>query len=209
VLSIRDPRYTLPLIAFVSVLGTGWIATTAHLGIRRVALAALGLFVAANVAVSATGSLPSLRVQLPGATIELGNDPDTFTFLDDQGYFVGPPDPNDLWDRLFEAAEREGLETARLKVLATGQWSEDPVAFDDISSQYGLHEATLIIPRPSRPDLRISTWFDDSVYVDRAGLDPPCGHIEEGVDYRAEPLLKSILVERRADDGSYERWCEF
>lgn len=208
VLSVRDARYTLPLVVFVSVLGTGWIATTSHVIVRRIALAALGLFVTANIAVSATGSLPDIRVKLPDSTRELGNDPATFTFLDDRGYFVGPPESNDLWDRLFEAAEREGLETARLRILATGLWSEDPIAFDVISGQYGLRETTLISSRPE-PDLRISTWFDDSVFVDQKGFDPPCGRIEEGIDYRAEPMLKSVLVERRVDGGGYERWCEF
>jgi hypothetical protein len=209
VLSVRDARYTLPLVVFVSVLATGWIATTARVLVRRIGLAALGLFVAANVAVSATTALPAIRVLLPNSALELDNDPATFTILDDQGYFVGAPDSNDLWQRLFQAAEREGLETARLRILATGLWSEDPIAFDDVSREYGLREITLLGDSSEQPDLRVSTWFDDSVFVGEQGFDPPCGHIDEGIDYRAEPMLKSVLVERRLDDGSYERWCGF
>jgi hypothetical protein len=209
VLSVRDARYTLPLVVFVSVLGTGWIATTAHVWLRRAGLAALAIFVAANVTVSITSALSPIREVLPGSTFELDNDPATLTYLDDQGYFVGAPDNNDLWDRLFEAAERDGLTTARLRVLATGLWSEDPIAFDDVARNYGLREVTLLGPDAGPPDLRISTWFDDAVFIDQKGFDPPCGRIEEGIDYRAEPMLKSVLVERRQPDGSYERWCDF
>lgn len=42
ILSIRDPRYTLPLVAYVAVIATGWIAVT-----KRILLGAAGVAVLA------------------------------------------------------------------------------------------------------------------------------------------------------------------
>jgi len=206
VLSIRDPRYSLPLVVYISVIGTGWIPTLSRAVLRRSAMAVLGVIVAANVIASMT-NVPDLRILWPNTRIELDNDPGTFTFLDDRGYFVGPPNSNDLWIRLFEAAEREGLDTARLDIRNTGLWSEDPVAFDDISRQYGVREVTLF--DGTKPDLRVSTWFVGSRFPGLRELLPACGALDDGLDFYGEPLLMNVSVERLQPDGTYEHWCDF
>ena len=66
--SIRDPRYTLPLVVYVAVIGTGWPAVS-----RRAVLAALGAAVLAGaVVVNAGGAIvddvPSRSRSRPRAT---------------------------------------------------------------------------------------------------------------------------------------------
>jgi hypothetical protein len=210
VLAIRDPRYTLPLVVFVAVIATGWIATAAGWP-RRIGLAVLALAVTVNVATSMVKWVPDVRIEPPGTNYEFGIDPGSFTIVEDRGYWVGPPEHNPLWQRLFEAAEREDLETMRLFI---GQqplfWGVDWKALDIFGEDYGVREVTVNTAPPyDEPDILVSIWTDDSRFVGELGLSEPCGRIEEGAGLLdGEPVLTSVLVERRTPDG-YERWCDF
>lgn len=209
-LSYRDPRYTLPLVVFVAVIATGWLATAGGWP-RRVGLAVLALAVTVNVATSLVHWIPDVRIEPPGTNYEFGVDPGSFTVVEDRGHWVGPPQHNPLWQRLFEAAEREGLETVRLYV---GQqplfWGVDYKSLDVFGEPYGVSDVTTNQPEPYEdPDFRISIWTDDAEFVGEKGLAEPCGHIEEGAGLLdGEPVLTSVLVERRFPEG-YEVWCDF
>jgi hypothetical protein len=211
VLSLRDPRYTLPLVVFVAVIATGWIATTPRAVFRRIGLAVLGVAVAANVAVSITGRIPVLRLEAPGTNFEFGIDPGSFTILDDTGYWVGPPETNPLWRDLFAAAERNGLDTMRLYTRQQPLfWGVDYKGLDVFGVPYGVREVTVNAPRPwPAADVHVTIWTDDAEFVGRRGFAEPCGHIEEGASLlNGEPVNTSVLVERRTA-GGYVRWCEF
>jgi hypothetical protein len=208
VLSMRDARYILPLVVYIAVISTGWIATASRAAVRTIGVAVLGVAVAANVAAAAFDT-PDLRRLFPGTTYELDNDPGTLTFLDDRGYFVGAPRPDDLWARLFEAAEREGLETARLEIHTTGLWGADPIVFDVVAREYGLREADVLRAGVRRPDLIVDTWFEGSSFPGQDALRPACGVTEEGVGFNGEPLRIVVAVRRLQPDDSYRPWCEF
>jgi len=211
VLSLRDPRYTLPLVAFVAVIATGWITTTARTAFRRIGLAVLGIAVAANVAVSITGKIPVVRPETPGTNFEFGIDPGSFTILDDTGYWVGPPETNPLWRDLFEAADRDGLDTLRLYTRQQPLfWGVDYKGLDVFGVPYGVREVTVNAPRPwPAAELHVTIWTDDAEYVGRRGFPEPCGHIDEGAGLlTGEPVTTSVLVERQTA-GGYERWCDF
>lgn len=208
VLSIRDPRYALPTVVFVAVIGAGWITTISAAIWRRVLLGLLGLIAAVNVVASVI-SIPNVRVLAPNSTFELDNDPATFTFFTDRGYFVGPPVANDLWTRLFDAAEEEGLTSARLKIRTTGLWSLDPVVFDVVSRQAGVRETSLTAEPGTKPELIVDTWFVGSRFPGLRKLLPACGAIDDGISWYGEPLLTNVAVRRLQPDGSYEPWCDF
>ncbi len=208
VLSMRDARYILPLVVYIAVISTGWIATASRAALRTIGVAVLGVAVAANVAAAAFDT-PDLRRLFPGTTYELDNDPGTLTFLDDRGYFVGAPRPDDLWPRLFKAAEREGLETARLEIHTTGLWGADPIVFDVVAREYGLREADVLRAGVQRPDLIVDTWFEGSSFPGQDALRPACSVTEEGVGFNGEPLRIVVAVRRLQPDDSYLPWCEF
>ena len=210
-LGIRDPRYTLPLLVFVAVISTGWIATATRSAVRVAGVAVLGCFVAINVATSMVGWIPTVRLEAPGTNFEFGIDTGTFTFVEDRGYWVGPPQPDPFWHDLFTAAEEDDLMTMRLYIREQPAfWATDGKALAIAGEPYGLREVTVNEPRPWDPaDLRISIWADDSTFVGEKGLPEPCAHIEEGAGLLTnEPITESVLVERRTADG-FERWCDF
>lgn len=210
-LSFRDTRYTLPLVVFVAVLSTGWITEVRREWVRSAAIAVLAIFAAINVATSMVGWIPPIRLEPPGTKYEFGIDPGSFTVVEDRGYWVGPPLANPLWRRVFEAAERDGLDTVRLHTREQrAYWGADYKSLDVFGDAYGVSEVTVDQPRPYEPaDLRVTLWGNDAVFVGEKGLPQPCGHVEEGAGFAdGEPVTTSVLVERRSSAG-YKRWCRF
>jgi hypothetical protein len=212
--SLRDPRYTLPLLVFVAVIATGWIATTPRAGLRGAGIGLLVAAIALNVTVATTDSLPTARVSAPGDEPNPGDfsQPGTFTFLDDAGYTVGPPRPESLWTRLFEAAERDGVRTAQIRVREAPRHGTDVIGFYVLAEQHGIREVTFAKRPPKHPDLRVDVWYAtaDEYWIQEEGLPPPCATIPDGTTAPegSEAVPLKVAVQRRVD-GRYERWCDF
>lgn len=209
-LSIRDPRYTLPLIVFVAVIATGWIATSRLRWARIAGAAVLALAVGANV-VAASAGAPSLKLNEPETASGDLAEPGTLTVLDDRGYVVGVPRSDPLWQDLLDTAEAEGVESASITVRESPLWGTDDLGFDVAAQQHGIETASFADSPPERPDLRINAWYaPDRYWVTEKGLAPPCGRIGEGTDAPAgsEAVPVAVSVERLGPNG-YERWCEF
>ena len=58
-LSIRDPRYTLPLVVFVAVIATGWIAVARRTAVAAIGGAVLAATVVVNVAAATVDGVPN------------------------------------------------------------------------------------------------------------------------------------------------------
>jgi Dolichyl-phosphate-mannose-protein mannosyltransferase len=210
-LSIRDPRYTLPLVVYVAVLATGWIAVT-----RRAVLAGLGAAVLAggvvlNLAAASVDDVANVAISLPGdsaSPLDI-TQPGRLTVIDGRGYVVGPPRPDPLWDRMLTAAEREGLDSVRIRALETPMFGTDTLGFEVLARQYGVVGRSYS-DMPRHPDLRINTWWTSDEFWVEQGLPVPCGTVEEGAvaPPGTDPVRLSVAVERLVD-GRYERWCEF
>lgn len=211
-ISLRDPRYTLPLVVFVSVLATGWIASSRRPLVRGGAIGILIGAVTLNVAGTVTAALPTARIHLPGDDPNLGdpNQPGVLTVLNDGGYVVGPPRPEPLWQRLFDAAEAEGLSTAKVRVRESPTVGTDQTGFAVMARQHGIVETTYGASQ-GPPDLLVDTWFtSDTFWIEERGLPPPCGTVPDGTTVLedADGVPLSVAVQRRKD-GAYERWCDF
>lgn len=211
-ISFRDPRYTLPLVVFVAVLGTGWIATSRRPLVRGAAIGVLAGAVLLNVAGSATDDLSGARIHLPGDDSNFGNpiQPGALTVFDDAGYVVGPPRPDPFWQRLFDGAEREGLSTARVRIREAPPAGTDHTGFLVMARQHEILETTSL-PDAGRPDLLVDTWITaDSFWVEEIGLPPPCARVPDGntVPGGSEGIPLAVAVRRRVGSG-YERWCDF
>jgi hypothetical protein len=211
-ISLRDPRYTLPLVVFVSVLATGWIASSRRPVVRGAAVGVLVGAVLLNVAGSITNALPTARIHLPGDDSNLGDptQPGALTLFDAIGYVVGAPRPDAFWQRLFDTAEREGVSTAKVRIRESPMVGADHTGFSVMARQRDIRETTFD-ESPGRPELLVDTWFTaDSFWIEEKGLPPPCGTVPDGTALEGtdpNPLL-SVAVQRRVD-GRYERWCEF
>jgi 4-amino-4-deoxy-L-arabinose transferase-like glycosyltransferase len=217
-LSVHDPRYTLPLLVYVAVIATGWIAVTELRWLRR-ALAAAVVFIAClNVASSSLGLTSTVKLSLPGddapdgimrALIDEGN----LRIVDTQGFVVGEPRPDPFWSRLIDAAKRDGVRTVELNPLEVTLWGTDNTSFGVAAEQAGL-ETSWFAPEPIEdPDLIIHAWWDSGDYYcweDGECLERACTTVEDGVSGQDSdgPALR-VLVVRRTPDGGLERWCDF
>jgi hypothetical protein len=212
-ISLRDPRYTLPLVVFVSVLATGWIASSRRPLLRGAAIGVMVGAVLLNVSGTLTDALPTARIHLPGDDPNLGdpNQPGVLTVLDDAGYVVGAPRPDSFWQRLFDAAERDGVSTARVRVRESPTVGTDHTGFSVMARQHDVLETTFVGDPEAPPDLLVDTWFtSDSFWTEDRGLPTPCATVPDGTTAPdgSEPVPLSVAVQRRVD-GRYERWCDF
>ena len=212
--SLRDPRYTLPLVVFVAVIATGWIATTPRPALRGAGIGLLVAAVALNVAVVTTDELPTMRVSAPGDEPNLGDlaQPGTFTFVDDAGYGIGPPRPNSLWTRLLDQAERQGMRTAQIFVREGPRLGTDIIGFYVLAKQHGIREVSFDHEPPKHPDMRVNVWWatPDEYWIEERGLPRPCGVVPDGTAAPevSAPIALKVAVERR-EGGHYVRWCDF
>ncbi len=210
-LSVHDPRYTLPLVVYVAVLGTGWIAEASRQWVRRAATAALAVFVALNVASQSVSALPSVVV---GSTDDIGDliGRQSFTVLADHGYVVGEPRPDPLWYDLLEAAESDGVQTAKVLVPVGAMWGTDPLAFDFVANQHGIRSPTFDPDFPRQPELLVYVWnpLYELRFTPEEEFPAPCATIEEGTTDPPsdDPVILNVVALRLGPDG-YERWCDF
>jgi hypothetical protein len=206
-ISLRDPRYTLPLVVFVAVIGTGWIATTRVAWLRGAAIGLLAFAAVVNVYSSASDDIGTARISPPGDDLNIGDRsyPGSFTLVDSDGYIGGPPRSDPFWVDLLDTAREEGVKTAEIRVRESPTFGTDYLGFYVLAREHGIREVSFAEP-PRKPDVLIDTWFiPDSFWVGEQGLPEPCARIVDGVP----PAELAVAVQRRAPGGGYERWCDF
>ena len=158
----KDPRYTLPMLVFVAVLATGWIATIARRPLRVALGAAVALLASAYLVGMSTPLGGTLRIALPGARQTLQDD-NQLTVYETAGWIRGTPANDGDVPGLLRGLRQMGIRTlmlytgpdpvdfnregltmvAQANQLSTGQWAA--VRPDQV--------ATLILspPGPNRP----------------------------------------------------------
>jgi hypothetical protein len=194
-------------------LATGWIASSHRPLVRGTAIGVLAGAVILNVAGTLTNAIPAARIHLPGDDPNLGdpNQPGTMSVFDDVGYVVGAPRSDSLWQRLFDAAQAEGISTARVTVREAPTQGADQTGFMVMAMQHDIVETTYDEGTGGPPGLLVDAWFtSDSFWVEEAGLPPPCGAVPDGTPApgSSDAVLLSVAVRRRVE-GRYERWCDF
>jgi hypothetical protein len=213
-LAVHDPRYTLPLVVFIAVIATGWIAHTHRAWLAATGIGILALGVSLNLAAN-LGLIGTSKVTLPGDDAADLIHPGALTIADKRGYVVGEPRRDPVWEELFTTAHETGVETARIDVQEAAMWGTDTAGFEAMANQYGISTPQFEPSAKHGTDLVVTTWWtSDEFFVDYRGFDPPCARILEGVAGPANPadpnegVFLSILAERRVD-GRLQRWCEF
>lgn len=224
-LSVHDPRYTLPLAVYVAVLATGWIATAQRRWVTIAGTACLLAIVCLNVAASTFGLLPTVKLTpLAGDEETDLIHPGALTLLDKRGFYVGEPHSDGTWRDLLDAMDREGLHSAELRFYEVPLMGTDVYGFqvaaesahdisfpqpDPLTSHVGERLDAVIV----RPQVVITTWWSpeppllgsDGVRA----LPAPCTSIEDGVvPPEVEGKQLQVLVER-LEGERYVRWCDF
>jgi hypothetical protein len=96
-ITLKDPRYSLPALVYVAVLATAWIPTLAP-RVRPWLVAGLALAVAASFAsvdFALGGRHSSVRIALPGANPEKPPGQRFFAVYSALGWLRGPPETKD------------------------------------------------------------------------------------------------------------------
>jgi 4-amino-4-deoxy-L-arabinose transferase-like glycosyltransferase len=107
----HDIRYGVPLLAFVAVIGTGWITCLPRTA-GRAAGALLVLAVLANTLGIAFGAGGGVSVALPGRLADL----DQVVVYSTDGFLAGPPSRDGDVPGLLAALRREGVRTVTWSV---------------------------------------------------------------------------------------------
>jgi hypothetical protein len=106
----HDTRYSMPLLVYLAVLGTGWIVRLP----RRwgtLAGAALILVAIANTVSTSFGLGGVARIELPGANAGLRETPGFLTLYSNNGFLVAGPKRDGNMPGLMESLRANGVET--------------------------------------------------------------------------------------------------
>ena len=171
VLLHKDPRYTLPILVYVAVLATGWIATL-RLRRWRAALSAAVVVIAALYLVGVSSGIGgAVRIRLPGAqqtAIAQGQ----LTLYETTGWLRGGP----VHDANIQAL-LSGLRTAGIRdvlLFPTG----DPIDFNIAGLTYmAVAEGLRVNDAGAFPAAQQA-----SLILSPAGLaaPPPCQRMNDG-----------------------------
>jgi 4-amino-4-deoxy-L-arabinose transferase-like glycosyltransferase len=118
VTTLHDPRYTLPALVYLAVLGSGWI-TQLKRPFAIAATAALLALVAINTAAVTFGLGSTVQVKLPGAPASTGLGVGRVVFYSPQGYVVGGPVHGPIPD-LMKAIKRDGYDKLQVDFYGGG-----------------------------------------------------------------------------------------
>ncbi len=121
----HDIRYGMPLLAYLAVIGTGWIACVPRTP-RVAGIAVLGVAVLANTlgTTFGLGSEVKLALAHPLPTTEQG--PDRIVLYSPNGFLASAPSRDGDIPGLLEALRHDGVETV--------SWSAEQSALPDFSS---------------------------------------------------------------------------
>jgi 4-amino-4-deoxy-L-arabinose transferase-like glycosyltransferase len=173
-ITLKDPRYSLPALVYLAVLGTGWLMSTPKRW-RRWLVGFFSLVVAANFAMVSFGWGSSLTLTLPGAPPATVAGAREITFFSPGGYLRGKPVRDGDVLGLMRALKRMGFR----HVLFDGGSANIP---DFNFNGLGVLTRESGLPELSSQNLGLLTNHD--VFLVRhylaPGDPPPCQRLDDG-----------------------------
>jgi 4-amino-4-deoxy-L-arabinose transferase-like glycosyltransferase len=173
--SHHDIRYGLPLIGYLAVVATGWIAHVSP-RVRAAAIVVLAVGVSANTLGIDFGVGGEAKLALAQPLPETEQAPDRIVVFSKTGFLVSAPSRDGDVPGLLEALGREGVKTVT--------WSYEQTAGPDFSSAGliplaqiaglapGLTERVVFSPTPSA-----ATLVHEAASAHAA---PPCTRLSDG-----------------------------
>jgi 4-amino-4-deoxy-L-arabinose transferase-like glycosyltransferase len=181
-ISLKDPRYALPMLPYLAVLGTGWIPLLRHRGqlIAGGAIAAVALL---NVVMTIwiTGPIGKLYIKgLPNN--EQGRQ---LTFWEPQGWITGRPETSNAIIEVMRAAHTGGIDKIAFDPGADQSRFNHP-GLDIVSREAGIpiaipydpnnrHEAVISNRNPPLADQKPCGMLSEGtgIYLSRGTVDIP------------------------------------
>jgi 4-amino-4-deoxy-L-arabinose transferase-like glycosyltransferase len=170
----KDPRYTLPALVYMAVLGTGWIATTTRgRGLLQGVLAAV---VAINVLGVSAGLGSPLRLALPGGPkIDTVLAERHLTVYSPDGWLRGGPERDGDILGLMQGLKRVGVRTVTFDAASSDDIDFNTSGLQVLAIQAGLRPTWVYDPA--------SLGAHDAFvlrHVQAPGDPPPCQRLNDG-----------------------------
>ncbi len=170
----KDPRYTLPVLIFMSVLGTGWIATAVR-G-RSLLTGALVLVASVNLIGVSTGLGETLRVTFPGApTGPAVPGQRSITAYSPDGWLRGGPEHDGDILALMRGLKRVGVRSVTFDAASSNDINFNISGLQVLASEANAHPTFVYNPAGLGP-------HDAFVlrHVPEPGDAPPCQRLNDG-----------------------------
>lgn len=174
----HDLRYGLPLLAYLAVLGTGWIAHSSRT-LRLLAAAVLALAVAANTLATTFGVGGRSEVKLVASPpTNTQAFPDRIVLYSSAGFLVAGPKRDGDLPGLLRALRRQGVRVltfTNLENAGGGPPDFSTSGLNALSLIAGLRpsgETALVGQRP-----RVVELLHQSIHADTP---PPCTRLSDG-----------------------------
>jgi Dolichyl-phosphate-mannose-protein mannosyltransferase len=171
----HDIRYGLPLLSYLAVIGTGWIACAPRRA-RLAGLAVLGLAVLANTLAINLGAGQEVKAALASPLPTTEQAPDRIVLYSPNGFLVSAPSRDGDVPGLLQTLRREGVETLSWDF---GQSRAPDFSFAGLSPLAKIAGLTPVITREPEfsPTASIATLLHEPANAHSA---PPCTRLSDG-----------------------------
>lgn len=193
----NDPRYTLPLLVYLAVLGTGWIVALRPRWLAWTAALAVSAVAAINVVFISTGAGGTASVTLPGAPARSDVGAGHLTFFSNAGYVDNEPLSDGGLLAALRSARAAGIRGVKIESASA----------DALSPAFTGAGVTLFVARLAGlrvlGDGRVGGLGPDDMLVFRRPYDGtgprPCAVLADG---------SGVFFERaQAIDSAEPTWC--
>jgi Dolichyl-phosphate-mannose-protein mannosyltransferase len=169
----KDPRYTLPALLFMAVLGTGWIATATR-G-RRLLQGILVAIAATNLIGVSTGLGGTVRLKLPGAPRKSVLAERQLTLYSPDGWLRGGPERDGDILGLMRGLKHVGVRTVTFDAASSDDINFNTSGLQALSIEAGVEPTFVYNPAGLGP-------HDAFVlrHVPAPGDPPPCRRLNDG-----------------------------
>jgi hypothetical protein len=179
---VHDTRYGMPLLLYLAVFGTGWIASLRAPLARGLAVGAPVLFVVANTLGDSFGVGGDVLANLPGAKPAYLEGPGLVRVYSNIGFLVSAPHRDGDVLGLMEALRRHGVREVTWIDLGRG---EPPPGLNSTFSQAGLVAFTYITKLKQPPEQEPVSAYTSSVAILAhgplaQGPGAPCVRLNDG-----------------------------
>ncbi len=169
----KDPRYSLPDLVYIAVLGSGWIATLSRRRVR-VALASLMVAVAAvNLAGVSFGIGSTHQTALPGHTA--GSIERLVTYYSPSGYLDGGPEVDGNVPSLMRQLRHAGYTNMTVDTGGADEYDFNQSGLDALAAMIGITQTPAFEPANLGPH-----GFMFVLMVPTPGDPPACRTLDGG-----------------------------